>query len=51
LQHPVSLAGLSFEERLCTQVRKDRMACPAATWQTEIPMELKVFEVGKALNS
>ena len=33
LQHPVSLAGLSFEERLCTQVRKDRMACPAATWQ------------------
>ena len=27
------IQGLSFEERLCSQVRKDRMACPAATWQ------------------
>lgn len=25
-------SGLSFEERLCSQVRKDRIACPAEPW-------------------
>ncbi len=27
-------SGLSFEERLCSQVRKDRIACPAEPWRS-----------------